>query len=140
MYAQVAVIVPGISTVFDYHLPEELREDTQVGCLATVPFGKQTVQAVVMRLSSSTEVQETRPIKSLLDSKPILTDLQIRLAGWVAQQTLSPLAECLLLTLPPGLSQHADTLYKMREEQTIAENADLSQTQNRIIQQLKSRG
>jgi primosomal protein N' (replication factor Y) len=48
-YVRVSVNVPQITGVFDYHLPENLIDGVGPGSLVIVPFGKQTVQGVVLK-------------------------------------------------------------------------------------------
>jgi primosomal protein N' (replication factor Y) len=97
--------------VFDYHVPPELSGQVQPGCLVVVPFGKQLVQGVVVREVEIPQVQQTRPISALVDPLPVLTPPLLSLAFDLAEQNLAPLAACIDLMLPPGLSQQADTLY-----------------------------
>ena len=92
MFAQIAVNVPTVSGVFDYHIPAELSGQVASGCLVVVPFGRQLVQGVVVRLVEEPQVQQTRPVESLLDPLPVLTPDQMRLAEHMAAQTLAPLA------------------------------------------------
>src|SRR5512141_1934204 len=105
MYVQIEVNVPTVSGVFDYHLPAELAGQVAPGCLVVVPFGRQLVQGVVVRLVAEPQVQQTRAVESLLDPLPVLTPAQLDLAGQMAEQTLAPLAACLEVMLPPGLSK-----------------------------------
>ncbi|MBE3119030.1 MAG: primosomal protein N', partial [Candidatus Atribacteria bacterium] len=117
MYAQIAVTVPSVSGMFDYALPPELEGKISAGHLVTVPFGKQTVQGVVFCLISEPSVPETKTVIDLLDPQPVLTAAQMALAQWLAGETLSPLAACIGLMLPAGLSQQADTQYAVRSKQ-----------------------
>ena len=50
-YLEVAVNVPQVSGTFHYHLPSDWEEPITPGCLVTIPFGKQTVQGVVLEIS-----------------------------------------------------------------------------------------
>ena len=111
MYLQVAVNIPTLSGVFDYHVPEDLAGQIMPGCLVVVPFGKQVIQGVVVREVEIPQVQQTRPIAALLDPLPVLTLAMLELAFELAEKCLAPLALCIDLMLPPGLSQQADTLY-----------------------------
>ncbi|MCC6145997.1 MAG: primosomal protein N' [Anaerolineaceae bacterium] len=139
MYAQVAVNVPGVTGVFDYHLPTELEGRVLPGGLVSVPFGRQTVQGIVVRMVEQPQVLETRPVGELLDPEPVLKEYQIRFAGLLAEETCSTLAVCLQLFLPPGLSQQADTLYQLRE--TPLENGGpLTPLQSAILAKLHERG
>jgi primosomal protein N' (replication factor Y) len=110
-YVQVAVNLPLESGIFDYHLPPELEGQALPGCLVVVPFGKQEVQAILLRQVEVPQVAETRQVLALLNPQPALTPYQINLAEWLSREYLAPLAECIHLMLPPGLSQVADTLY-----------------------------
>ena len=103
-FVEVAVNVPGRTGGFDYHLPAELLDAVQPGCLVIVPFGKQRVQGVVMRLMNSPSVPETRPVEALLDPQPVVTAAQMELAQQLAVDTLTPLSACLDLMLPGGQS------------------------------------
>ncbi len=115
LFVEVVVNIPQVTGVFHYHLPPELEGKISAGHLVTVPFGRQTVQGVVLQTVAETTIPETRPVISLLDSQPVLTEAQIRLGQTIAAQSLTPLATCLSLMLPPGLSQMADTLYRLTE-------------------------
>jgi primosomal protein N' (replication factor Y) (superfamily II helicase) len=139
MYVQIAVNVPRVSGIFDYHLPLDLVNQVHPGCLVVVPFGKQLVQGVVLREIIEPQVQETRPVHTLLDPEPVLTLPQLDLAEKISAQTLSPLASCLHLMLPPGLSQQADTLYHLIEG-SPSETQSLTALQQRILALFEKRG
>ena len=140
-FARIAVNVPSIAGIFDYHLPSELEGRISVGHLVTVPFGRQTVQGVVLELVSQPSVAETKPILDLLDPLPVLTGVQLEQAKQMAESTLNPLAAIIDMMLPSGLGQQADTLFAMRESKV--ENRDKSQRasiESRILALLTERG
>ena len=138
-FVEVAVNVPQVSGTFHYHLPAELEGIIKPGHLVEVPFGRQQVQGVVFRFVEQPEVPETLPVISLLDDEAVLTPMQIRLAGKIAESTLSPLAACIALMIPPGLAQQADTLYQTSTP-TYPVSHPLTSLQNRILKLLKERG
>lgn len=138
-FVQIAVNVPLSGPgVFDYHLPDELEGLVQPGCLVIVPFGRQTVQGLVLRLAAESAVPETRAVLALVDEQPVLTAAQMDLAQWMAEETLSPLAACIEGMLPPGLSQHTDTLYRLNLDGP--QNAALTALQSRLAELLRRRG
>lgn len=140
-YLEIAVNIPQVSGLFDYHLPVELDGQVAAGHLVEVPFGKQTVQGVVTRLLSAPSVPETRPVHSLIDSQVALTPVQIQLAHILADMTLSPLSVCVGLMIPPGLNQQADSLYTLTGgkpgEEISTKGASL---EKRLFQLLRQRG
>ncbi len=149
-FVEVVVNIPRVSGVFHYHLPEDLSGKTDIGHLVTVPFGSQTVQGVVLQMVDTPAVPETRAVISLLDPEAIVTGAQIELARYLSKVSLTPLAACLSLMLPPGLSQIGDTLYQLTEggrqlaEGAIAQTADgspaLSDAQRKLLVLLAERG
>ncbi len=138
-YIQIAVNIPGISGVFDYHLTAEQEGQVQTGSLVVVPFGSQRVQGIVLNEITEPSVPETRPVEAVLDPIPVVTKAQIDLARQMADDNLGSLADMIELMLPPGLSQHADTLYSVADDLRIAE-LNFSPLQRKIVEQLLQRG
>jgi len=145
-FVEIAVNVSHVKNTFHYHLPPELEGQIDTGHLVTVPFGKQTVQGVVLKLLEDPAFPKTKPVSDLIDPDPALTDEQIRLAHNISDHTLAPLAACINLMLPPGISQMADTLYTsgITREQfstgTQRGTLKLSDAQWRLITLLIDRG
>ncbi len=138
-YVEVAINLPQIEDSYHYHLSPQLEGLVETGSLVIVPFGRQRVQGVVLRFVADPEVTETRPVEALVDEKPVLTPVQIALAGWMASETLSPLGACISLMLPPGLSQRADSLVRLIPDKTI-EKSKYSTLEKRLINLLMERG
>ena len=141
-FVQVAVNVPSIAGVFDYSVPELFAGHIGVGHLVLAPFGKQTVQGVVLRLIENPSVAQTKDIIELVDPDPVLTSSQIALAESLAESTLSPLASIFGLFLPPGLNQQTDILFSIRESIPSLQisNVELSITASRLMKLLKDKG
>ncbi len=136
MFVEVAVNLPPVRGTFHYHLPPELQNRVLPGHLVTAGFGSRMVQGVVLSLTDTSPVPETRPIETLLDPNPVITPAQMDLARWLADETLSPIIECITIMLPPGLSQQADSLYELLEVGGEAQ----STTEGRLLQLLEKRG
>lgn len=138
-FVRIAVNVPQVSGLFDYHLPPELEGKVQPGCLVVVPFSQQKVQGIVIDMPLEPDVMETRAVTALLDDLPVVAPSQIALAQWMADANLSPLPACLELFLPPGLSQMADTSFWIDPEAAQPARG-ISPLQQRILTLLKKRG
>ncbi len=147
-FAQIVVNVPSVAGVFDYAIPEDLAGGIGIGHLVIVPFGKQTVQGVILRFIDQPSVADTKEILEIVDPDPVLTSTQIALAEWMAGATLSPLAAIINLMLPSGLGQQADVRYTLRTmddgpltDDGLRSTANgLSQINARIIKLLNERG
>ena len=141
-FVQIVVNVPAVLGVFDYAIPKTLTGQVGVGHLVIVPFGKQTVQGVVLRFIDQPSVQDVKDVTQLVDAKPVLTQAQIQLAEEIAKSTLAPLAAVVGLFLPVGLSQQVDTLYELRErgvESRGVESSARSSNQNTKRQTIEDR-
>ncbi len=138
-FARIAVNIPQISGVFDYHLTPDLAGRVTAGCLVVVPFGKQTAQGVVLELMAESDVQVTKPIQVLLDDIPVLTPRQIELCHWMSEQTFTPLPACIELFLPPGLSQQTDTLFSLSAALDPTRSGT-SSAEQRVLTLLEKRG
>ncbi|MBN1992539.1 MAG: primosomal protein N' [Anaerolineae bacterium] len=101
-----------LALTFHYHLPPHLENQIQIGQLVAVPFRTQQLPAIVVGLSDSSPVAETKPIAAILDPEPVLTPAQINLAYWLSRETLAPLAICLKYFLPPGSSRKPEWTLK----------------------------
>jgi primosomal protein N' (replication factor Y) len=136
-YVQIVVNVPAVSGIFDYSVPDSLLGQIGTGHLVIAPFGKQAVQGVVFRFIDQPSVPEVKEILELVDPLPVMTPSQIALAEAMADSTFSSLAAIVALFLPVGLSQEADTNYKLR----ITDYEDPASTvTTRLINLLKERG
>ena len=138
VYVACAINLPTIAGMYDYHLPAELEGQVLPGCLVMVPFGRQTVQAIVWRFVGTPEVAQTKAVLALLDAQPVLTSAQLALAEWLARETMAPLAACFDLMLPPGMSKEADRLYTLRLDALPTEG--LTESQERLASMLRERG
>jgi primosomal protein N' (replication factor Y) len=138
-YLEIVVNVPNVAGVYHYHLPAELEGQIQPGHLVVVPFGRQRVQGLVLRQVQVPAVAETRPVEGRLDDQPVITPAMLGLVQELAQATLAPLAACVDLMLPPGLSQQSETLYSLRPRPD-GDLSELTPTQKRMVSLLQKRG
>lgn len=91
-----------MALTFHYHIPAHLAEQLKIGHLVAVPFRTQQLMGVVVNLSQTSPVADTRPIEAILDPTPALTEGQIALAQWLSREYIAPLTTCIQYFLPPG--------------------------------------
>ena len=127
-----------VAQAFTYHVPDELRGVLAAGSLVVVPFGPRRLYGVVVALSDTSPVPETRPIESLVDPEPVLTPAQLELARWMSREYLASLHECLGLMLPAGVVGYADVQVELSRK---TEPRDLrTEAQELLVTVLDSRG
>ena len=119
-YAEVSVNSPVAQRrTFSYAVPAGL--DVTEGQPVWVPFGERTLQGIVMELTASPAVEETREIMGIIEEEPVVPSDHLALACWISDYYLSPLFNAVSLMLPPGFERRAITLVKVTDP-----NADIS--------------
>lgn len=107
-YAEVAVNSPGAQRrTFCYAVPPHMS--VELGHAVEVPFGPRVAQGIVVELSETPSVDDTREIKGLLDPQPIISPIHIELARWISSYFLSPISDAIALMTPPGFERRLIT-------------------------------
>jgi primosomal protein N' (replication factor Y) len=101
-YAAVSVDVPvlGVSRVYHYSVPEDLRDELEVGAPVLVPFGPRKARGYILEFVDSPGVDEVRPILGRLRVAVVTPNLMV-LAGDVARRYLCQVGEVLRCMVPP---------------------------------------
>ena len=88
---------------FDYLPPEGCHAAAKPGARVTVPFGKRSVTAVILSITSESPVApaKLKAATALLDEQPLYTEKQRALLSWAADYYQHPLGEVLPLGLSP---------------------------------------
>jgi len=118
VFAEVAVnsTFPHRQT-FSYAVPEGLA--VRAGHAAYVPFGRLTLQGIVLEVHDTpvfSEPEKIRAIKSLVGKRPLLDDDRVVLAKWIADYYVAPVFSAVALMLPPGFERAATVYYRAMSE------------------------
>ena len=139
-YAEVAVDAPVRSgRAFSYHIPEALP--IVPGQLVWVPFGRRTLQGIVMEVAAVPQVAETKAILQPVEPAPLLDAAALSLAQWLSRYYLCSLFDAAALFLPPGFKAHA--LSRLRPAAVPADAAVLVRLQDQTraaLQALAEKG
>ena len=104
LYAEVAVNSPvGSQGSFSYSIPQGMELDA--GQAVWVPFGPRLLQGIVVELSPTPQVPQTKDISAVVQPPLKLGPAQIELARWLNIKYLTPLFEALRPFLPPGFER-----------------------------------
>jgi primosomal protein N' (replication factor Y) (superfamily II helicase) len=101
--ASVVLDIPakGLSSAFDYDVPQALQGETAVGCAVHVEFGHRRAVGHVIALSAASDVKERKPLLAVL-APPRFDETAAGLAQWIAREYVAPLSDAIRLLLPPG--------------------------------------
>jgi primosomal protein N' (replication factor Y) len=111
-FCDVALPVP-LDLSFTYSVPQGM--EPVVGGRVLVPFRKEQMSGVVVRLHDEPPAMETRPIARVVDSTPILPPHLVELALWVAAYYLAPLGEVLRTMLPLFAEVRRENFFSITE-------------------------
>ena len=89
---------------YDYLIPDSMLGAVQPGMRVTVPFsrGNRRSEGVVLALSDKSEYEKLKPIESLLDESPVLTQAQLKLALWMHDRLFCTVYDAVKTILPAG--------------------------------------
>ena len=102
---------------FDYLLPFDMEEKGQVGCRVLVPFGRgnRKRQGIILERNVTTDFEKLKPIASVLDDEPVLSDEMLKLVGWIREHTFCTYYDAVRLMLPAGINMRIVASYRAQE-------------------------
>ena len=137
-YAEVAVnsTFPSRQT-FSYSVPDGI--DARPGHAAYVPFGRRTLQGIIVEVHDEpvfSEPEKIRPLRSLIGEAPLLDEDRVELAKWIADYYIAPIFDAVALLLPPGFEQRPLTLVQPLVDRAEIAGLDLPPRQAQMLEAL----
>lgn len=131
------VIIPlSVSGTFTYSIPSEFLVDCEIGKRVLVQFGKKKYYtAIICNINEQKPEYETKAIFSIIDSKPLISELQIKFWKWIAQYYMCNLGDVYSAAMPITLRIESQTQIFLQKE-IIDEQ--LSANEQLIIDHLKN--
>jgi primosomal protein N' (replication factor Y) len=135
-YIDVILPVP-INQNYTYHVPPEFHERVQVGCRVIVQFGVRKFYTGLIKLihNSKPEV-ETKPIETVLDDTPIISEQTFKFWEWIANYYCCSEGEVMKAALPKGLKLESQTNLSINLD--WIETDRLSETEETVFQFLQN--
>lgn len=100
------IILPiSIPRTLTYGVPEDMQEQTREGLRVEVSFGKNKIYAgIIYHLHTQRpEGYQIKPIRKILDTKPVVTTEQLKFWSWIAQYYCCTLGDVMQAALPAHL-------------------------------------
>lgn len=133
-FVEVALPTP-VDRVFDYLVPEPLKDRARVGHRVTVPFGKRSLQGFVVATKDESSLMRHQ-IKEVLeapDDEPLVGAGMLRLTEWMAEYYACSWGEALQAVLPAvvrtGRKRRMLTVVRLAKapDETLAHAAGLEE-------------
>ncbi len=108
----VDVILPlSLPNLYTYRVPFELADKVKTGQRVVVQFGKSKLySALVRKIHRVPPGQyEAKYIHSVIDTEPVVTELQFQLWDWMASYYMCAIGEVMNAALPSGLKLSSET-------------------------------
>lgn len=123
------VIVPlALADSFTYEVNENEYHYLKVGMRVAVPFGKSKVYTalVLSKHNVAPQTYEAKEIQEIIDSEPIVNELQIAHWKWISEYYMCALGEVYRNAVPSALLLESETivLYKPKQEVLISDLSD----------------
>lgn len=116
----------GFDKRYKYIVPVEMEGKIFVGARVIVPFGKGNRKrvAVVIRIddSENEDLSLFKPIKSIIDSEPLLNEEMLDLMMWIRNTTMCTYFEAFKTLIPIGLSVDFTQKYAVAEDEDLSDD------------------
>ncbi|MDD4546091.1 MAG: primosomal protein N' [Oscillospiraceae bacterium] len=99
--------------LYDYYIPESLGK-LKRGCRVIVPFGggNRKRQGIIVGYDVVPDVSKLKPVFSVYDKQPLLSDEMMDLALWMKERTFCSVFDAVRAMLPTGLYLKIKPVYK----------------------------
>jgi primosomal protein N' (replication factor Y) len=116
-YAQIVLGLP-LDKAFTYSIPEAFKKDIDVGQRVEVPFGNRNRIGYVVGFTGKSAINNIKPIKDMLGSKPLLDKQMLVLTRKVADYYCASWGEVIQAAHPANVRKRKRTI---RETPALAE-------------------
>lgn len=104
-YVEVILPLP-LDGVFTYSLPDSMTDRLQAGMRVLVPLGRSKhYTGIALRMHDVKPDFEVKEVIAVMDERPLLLPVQLKLWRWMAEYYMAPLGDVYKAALPAGLKQ-----------------------------------
>lgn len=136
------IILPlALPGTFTYEISPADLPYLKIGQRVSVPFGTQKLYTGIVHSfhQNKPEIFKTKTIDSILDTEPLVTEIQIKFWEWLASYYMCSLGEVYRNVFPSALKWESETFVKfIGSLQDIQE--ELTDEERMVVQQLDKKG
>ncbi len=107
----VTVVLPlALPELLTYAVPDEMSASIKRGIRVEVSVRNKLYSAIVYQVHEKLELPyKTKPIVSIIDEVPLVTEMQLQLWAWMAKYYCCTMGEVMHVALPSGLKLESET-------------------------------
>ena len=123
---------------YDYLIPEELKGRVVSGVRVAVPFGRSNSsrEAYVLKVKDSSDADNLKEIKKVLDKEPVLDESMLILGEWMKRRYICTYSDALKSMTPAGIGLKS----RKRARLTGKSDESLNTAENEILDFLRNMG
>ena len=123
---------------FDYSIPSHLQNECAVGKRVLVPFGRGNSrrQGIVTAIESADDDRDLKPVVSVRDEKPVMTQKLLDVARFMKEHYFCTLYDAVKTMLPAGINYRVTSVYGAK---ALGNEPELTEEQRRIYDYLISK-
>ena len=120
MFAQV-VLPLSLANTYSYLIPDEMITKLKVGHRVVVEFGSRKLYTgIIERIHQDyIESQQLKPILSILDENPIVSEQQLMLWRFIADYYMCTLGDVYRCAIPSALKLESETFIRLRRDKEL---------------------
>jgi primosomal protein N' (replication factor Y) (superfamily II helicase) len=120
IFADVIIPLP-LPGLYTYRVPFSLNGDVEIGKRVAVQFGKRKIySALIYSLHENPPAgYEAKYLLSVIDARPVVNQLQLRLWEWISSYYMCTLGEVMYAALPSVLKFQSETRVLLNAEKEI---------------------
>lgn len=139
MFCEIILPLPLYST-FCYSVPDEYRNDIQIGSRVLVQFGKKKYYTgIVDSIHNNTPDYDVKQILGVLDARPVVRFPQLKFWKWMSQYYLCSEGEVYRAGVPTGLKPESETYVTLNDDFDSESGVKLTERQAIVIQLLEEK-
>lgn len=126
---------------YDYLVPFDMVEKAKAGCRVVIPFGtgNRKRQGMILSVTTTSDFEKLKPINSVLDNDPLLSEEMLKLAAWLKERTFCTYFDVFHLMIPAGINMQMVSAYRLCED-IDCDNLSLTDDEKSVIQYLRQSG
>ena len=136
------VILPiPVENTFTYRISQAEYNFIQRGMRVAVPFGKRKVYAAIVKdkHDRAPTIYEAKEIHQILDTKPLVTEIQLKFWSWIADYYMCTEGEVMRASLPKAFLLESETIIKLHSAGFMLDETALKDEEFLIYEALQHR-